>query len=244
MNDNLFTTDDMISDLGVSDVEAEQLRGLLREVSQLADTAPEPSADVRAMLDGAVPLRARRSPARSRVLVAAAVGAVALGGVSAAAAANRLPAPIQDVVADVTAPLPVQAPRPVKPVDPPHDAPGHIMNPPKAPTADDDSPTPKPLNSTAPGQIQKLTKPDPTAPGPAAPADPGSHGRLHNETNVNDDDDETDDPGDDAAEAGKLQAEKVEAERVEADNDDQGDNDDDDGGAGSANKGKGKGNSD
>jgi len=159
------TTDDMLADLGVSGAEADRLRGVLSEVGRLASEVPEPSADVRAMLGGAIPLR----PRRHSVIVAAAVGALAFGGVSAAAAANRLPDRIQEAVADVTEPLPVKAPHPVKPVDPPIDAPGHIKNKPKT---DDDT--------SAPGQIQKLTKPDPDAAGPARPADPGSHGRDHN----------------------------------------------------------------
>lgn len=155
--------DDMLADLGVGEVEAHQLRGVLGQVAGLANEVPEPSDEVRALLDGAVPLSRRRH----RVLLAAAAGALAFGGVSAAAATNRLPDPIQEIAANAAdGVLPVDIPHPVKPVDPPTDAPGHVKD-------HDDK------NDDAPGQIQKDTKPDPTAPGPAHPADPGSHGRAH-----------------------------------------------------------------
>lgn len=176
---HVSAVDDMIADLGVNDAEANQVRALLGEVAGLAHEVPEPSDDVRALLNGAVPLRPRRRTA----LVAAAVGALAFGGVSAAAAANRLPDRVQEIVADATdGVLPVDIPHPVKPVNPPYDAPGHIKNKPKAPKPSD---SPKPDNTTAPGQIQKSTKPDPKAPGPARPADPGSHGRAHNPDKTN-----------------------------------------------------------
>jgi hypothetical protein len=182
MNDSTSpnATEDMLADVGVGGAESDQLRALLGEVAGLAHEVPEPSDDVRALLGGAIPLR----PHRRAVIVAAAVGALALGGVSAAAAANRLPEPVQEVVADATGGV---VPHPVKPTNPPYDAPGHIFNKPKATKTPkpDATKTPKPLNTTAPGQIQKLTKPEPTASGPAHPADPGSHGRAHSETNVN-----------------------------------------------------------
>lgn len=173
-------TEDMLADLGVGGAESDQLRALLGEIAGLAHELPEPSDDVRALLGGAIPLRRRRRAA----YLAAAVGALALGGVSAAAATNRLPEPVQEVVADATGGV---VPHPVKPTNPPYDAPGHVINKPKATKTPkpDATKTPKPPNTTAPGQIQKSTKPDPTAPGPAHPADPGSHGRAHNETNVN-----------------------------------------------------------
>lgn len=178
-------TEDMLADLGVSGAHADQLRALLGDVAGLAHEVPEPSDDVRALLGGSVPLRARRRT----VIVAAAVGALALGGVSAAAATNRLPDRVQEIAADATRGV---VPHPVKPSDPPNDAPGHIVNKPK-PTKTPkpkpkDSKAPRPLNTTAPGQIQKLTKPDPAAVGPAHPADPGSHGRAHNDADVNADD--------------------------------------------------------
>ena len=164
-------TEDMLADLGLSGTDADQLRALLGDVAGLANEVPEPSDEVRALLGGAIPLR----PRRHAVFVAAAAGALALGGVSAAAATNRLPDRVQEVVADATRGV---VPHPVKPTNPPFDAPGHV-NKPKA------TKTPKPEadktpNTDAPGQIQKSTKPEPTAPGPAHPADPGSHGRAHN----------------------------------------------------------------
>jgi hypothetical protein len=191
--------DDMIADLGMNDAESARLRQLLDDVAGLANEVPEPSDGVRAMLAGAAPLRPRR---RAGLIVAAA-SAVALSGVSVAAAANRLPDPVQEVVADATQPLPFKAPHPVKPVkpaNPPLDAPGHVKDEPK-PTK-----TPKPINTAAPGQIQKLTKPDPNAPGPARPADPGSHGRLHHETKVNGND--ADDADDDKAKPEKEKLDK------------------------------------
>ena len=190
--------EDMLADLGVRGVQADQLRALLGEVAGLANEVPEPSDDVRALLGGAIPLRSHRRAA----IVAAAVGALALGGVSAAAATNRLPDPVQEVAADATGGV---VPHPVKPSNPPHDAPGHVDKPKATKTPKPDATKkPKPLNTAAPGQIQKLTKPDPTAPGPAHPADPGSHGRQHNEDNVNGSD--------------KVKTEAT--NKVEADNDD------------------------
>jgi len=184
-------TEEMLADLGVSGAAADQLRALLGEVAGLAHEVPEPSDNVRALLGGAIPLR----PRRRTLAVAAAVGALALGGVSTAAATNQLPDPVQEIAADATGGV---VPHPVKPSSPPQDAPGHV-NKPKA------TKTPKPLNTSAPGQIQKLTKPDPTESGPAHPADPGSHGRAHGETSIHADDKvktntidkvETDDDGD------------------------------------------------
>jgi hypothetical protein len=173
--------DEMVADLELNDAEAAQMRGLLREIAGLADETPIPSEAVRAMVSGAIPLRSRRRVA----LVAVAAGSLALSGVSAAAAANRLPDPIQEMVAELTAPLPVKAPRPdkpVRPVDAPNDAPGQLKD--RSPSKPDkpDAPT----NTDAPGQIQKLTKPDPGAPGPARPADPGAHGRAHQEDQTDD----------------------------------------------------------
>ena len=204
--------EDMLADLGVSGVQADQLRALLGEVAGLAHEVPEPSDDVRTLLGGAIPLRSHPSAGgTSRLrgtIVAAAVGALALGGVSAAAATNLLPDPVQEVAADATGGV---VPHPVKPSNPPFDAPGHVDKPKATKTPKPDAAKkPKPLNTAAPGQIQKLTKPDPTAPGPARPADPGSHGRQHNDDNVNgsdkvrtdsaaklktDNDDADDDPG-------------------------------------------------
>ncbi len=185
------TTEDMLAELGLSGVQTERLRELLVEVADLAHEVPEPSEDVRALLSGAIPLRSRRRAA----IVAAAAGALALGGVSAAAAANRLPSPVQEVVADATGGV---VPHPVKPTNPPFDAPGHVANKPKTTPSPKPDATPTPLNTTAPGQIQKSTKPEPTAPGPAHPADPGSHGRAHNTTNVNGDGNAKADTDDDA----------------------------------------------
>jgi len=216
------TADDMLADLGVSGPEADQLRAVLGEVGGLASEVPEPSAAVRAMLSGAVPLPRRRHAA----VVAAAVGAMAFGGVSAAAAANRLPDRIQEAVADVTEPLPVKAPHPVKPVDPPYDAPGHIKNKPKATKTPKPEGTPKPMNTSAPGQIQKLTKPAPTDPGPARPADPGSHGRAQADGLTTGPD--------------EAKPDKAMTDRPAPDNDDAGDNDD---AVGSGNVGSTKGKS-
>ena len=175
MNDNSppHATEDMLADLGLSGADTEQLRSLLGEVAGLAHEVPEPSDDVRALLGGAVPLRSRPGAggtARARWIVAVSAGALALGGVSAAAATNRLPDRVQEVVADATGGA---VPHPVKPTNPPEDAPGHVFK-------EDDDEDSRP--SDAPGQIQKSTKPDPTAPGPARPEDPGSHGREHNDS--------------------------------------------------------------
>jgi len=159
----------MLADLGVGGAEADQLRALLGKVAALAHEVPEPSDDVRALLAGAIPLHRRRRT----VWVAATVGALALGGVSAAAAANRLPEPVQEVVADATGGV---VPHPVKPAAASRDTPGHGFTRPKAT---------KKHSSTVPGQIQKSTKPDRAAPGPAHPANPGSPGRSHHKPNGN-----------------------------------------------------------
>lgn len=186
MNDNEShsATEDMLADLGVSTTEANALRAILSEVAGLANEVPEPSDEVRALLGGAIPLRSRRRLGA----VAVVVGALALGGASAAAAANQLPDPVQEVVANATGGV---VPHPVKPTNPPADAPGHVTEPTATPTPTAaPTKTPKPENTTAPGQLQKQTKPDPTAPGPARPSDPGSHGRAHHEDGL----DEGDEP--------------------------------------------------
>jgi hypothetical protein len=193
MNKTMHATDDMLADLDLRGSEADALRGLLGDVAGLANEVPTPSDDVRALLGGAVPLRSRRRA----VFVSAAAATLALGGVSAAAAANRLPDRVQEVVADATGGA---VPHPIKPTNPPSDAPGHVFD--KTPKPDE-SDKPDPQNSSAPGQIQKLTKPDPTAPGPAHPADPGSHGRAHNPDKANssdrpDNEDNDDSGGDDS----------------------------------------------
>jgi hypothetical protein len=179
------TTDDMLADLGVGGAEADRLRALLGEVAGLAHEVPEPSDDVRALLAGAIPLHRRRpslgGTSRSRRMVAAAVGALVLGGVSAAAAANRLPEPVQEVVADATGGV---VPHPVKPVVPRK----REVPPAKDDTSGHDSIRPKATtkhSSTGPGQIQKSTKPNRATPGPAHPANPGSHGRAHQKSNAN-----------------------------------------------------------
>lgn len=201
---NQSAVDDMLADLQLDAADDAAMRDVLHKIGALANEVPEPSPDVQALLGGAVPLRSRRRA----VVVAAAAGALALGGVSAAAAANRLPDPLQEIVADAAeGVLPVDVPHPVKPVKPPYDAPGHVRNDPKAP---------KPTNTTAPGQIQKSTKPDPKASGPARPADPGSHGRAHNPDRTNNASNAKSDDSDDAkrleksraAKTGKLKTEK------------------------------------
>jgi hypothetical protein len=183
--------DDMLADLDLTTDEAGRVRAALNDVAALANEIPEPSEDVRALLGGAIPLRRRR---RTPYVAAVAV-ALALGGVSAAAAANRLPDPIQKIVADTAdGVLPINVPHPVKPTNPPYDAPGHVRNKPKAPKPGN-SVTPQPAHPTPPGQVQKATKPDPKAPGPAKPADPGSFGRAHRTSDRADKSDHASDQG-------------------------------------------------
>lgn len=191
-------TEDMLADLGVSGAQADQIRALLAEVAGLAHEVPEPSDDVRALLGGAMPLRSRR-----RAAIVAVVGALALGGVSAAAATNRLPDPVQEVAADATGgfvPHPIKPVKPVKPTSPAHDAPGHLdkstaTRPPKP----DDNKPPGPLKTAAPAQIQKPTKPIPVAPEPAQPAVPGSQGGARYEEPVTGTDNVRAEPTDKAA---------------------------------------------
>lgn len=168
--------DDMLADLGFDDAGNARLRSALTELRTSATEVPVASPDVVALLQGAT--RVRRLPHR-RAVVAVAAGALAFAGASAAAATNNLPDPIQEAVAKVTgAPHPDNRPeaKPVKPTDAPNDAPGQLT--------DDGDEGPESGNaghrdnSGAPGQIQKVTKPDPAADGPARPADPGSHGRA------------------------------------------------------------------
>ncbi|HSI25806.1 MAG TPA: hypothetical protein VK948_00220 [Aeromicrobium sp.] len=174
------TIDDVIS--GVPADDAEPLRAALADIAMLAELpAPAASTAVLGLIHGGV----RRHIIRRRVVVAAAAGALALGGTSAAAAQNALPAPAQEAIASfaddylpVTVPHPAQPDpaqthpaTPVRPTDPPIDAPGRLRNDPQGPKESH--------GSEAPGQIQKRTKPVPGAPGPATPADPGAHGRVH-----------------------------------------------------------------
>jgi hypothetical protein len=163
--------DDMLADLGPDQTD-ERLRSALTNLRAEATEVPVASPDVVALLQGATPLQAR---SRQRMLAAAAAGALVFGGASAAAATNNLPDPIQEVVANVTgAPHPGDRPgvKPVKPTNAPSDAPGQLKDKSDHPHGD---------NSDAPGQIQKATKPDPSADGPAKPADPGSFGRARAE---------------------------------------------------------------
>lgn len=176
----MSTIDDLIS--GLPAHEADPLRNTLGEIAALAEVpAPAASAAVVGLIHGGV----RRHIVRRRMFAAAAVGALALGGTSAAAAQNALPAPAQEAIASfaddhlpVTVPHPAQPnsaksvpATPVRPATPPIDAPGRLRNEPQGPK--------EPRNSLAPGQIQKRSKPAPGATGPAKPVDPGAHGRAH-----------------------------------------------------------------
>lgn len=168
--------DDMLDDLGYADDD--QLRDALLEIRGLAKDVPIASPAVVALLQGTTPLR---MPARRRVAIAAVAGTLVFGGASAAAATNNLPEPLQAVVAKVTgAPRPhadkptSSRPKPVKPTNAPDDAPGRL----KGKSDRDHASGQKTDNSDVPGQVQKVTKPATSAPGPAKPADPGSHGRA------------------------------------------------------------------
>lgn len=171
----MTSIDDLIS--GLPAREADPLRAALTDIAALAEgPVPSPSAAVLDLIDGGV----RRHIRRRRAFVAAAAGALVLGGTSAAAARNALPAPAQEAIASfaddhlpVTVPHPAKpsAVVPVRPTSAPTDAPGRLRNEPGGPQ--------DPGKLEAPGQIQKRTKPDPGAPGPARPADPGAHGRGH-----------------------------------------------------------------
>lgn len=181
----MSTIDDLLS--GVPAHEADPLRAALGDLEVLAEIpAPSASAAVLGLIHGGV----RRQIIRRRVFITAAASALALGGTSAAAAQNALPAPAQEAIASfaddhlpVTVPHPAQpnsaqpnsahrkSAHPVRPTDPPIDAPGWLRNDPQGPK--------EPHHSEAPGQLQKRTKPAPGAPGPAKPLDPGAHGRAH-----------------------------------------------------------------
>jgi hypothetical protein len=161
--------------LDLSRPDAEQLRAALNDIAALAHATPAPtaSAELIDLISGL-----RRRTARRRAVAVAAASALAFGGTSVAAAeTGTLPPKVQDVVANFADEhLPVRLPhadevkvKPVKPTNPPYDAPGHVRNKPKKA---------KPVNSAAPGQMQKLTKPNPRLPGPARPADPGSRGKA------------------------------------------------------------------
>lgn len=168
------SVDDLISGLPAD--EGDRLRAALGDIAALAERpTPTPSAAVLDLIDGGV----RRHIVRRRAFVAAAAGALVLGGTSAAAARNALPAPAQEAIANFADEhLPVTVPHPAKraavvparPTDAPHDAPGRLRSEQPGPDA--------PGNADPPGQIQKRTKPDPGAPGPARPIDPGAHGRA------------------------------------------------------------------
>jgi hypothetical protein len=182
MNDDLSplsAIDDMLADDDFGAAEETALRAALTDIAALAHEVPEPSAWVTQMIRGEL-VRAgdntaasadTTGAARRRILVAATAGVLVLGGASAAAATNHLPQPIQEAVANATESFPVSAPHP-RPTNAPTDAPGQVKDKTKDQSNDKDT------NSDAPGQIQKATKPDVNDPGPAAPADAGSHGRA------------------------------------------------------------------
>jgi hypothetical protein len=172
--------DDLIS--GVPAAEADPLREALGDIAVLAQlAAPAASAPVLDLIHSGV----RHRMIRRRVFVAAAAGALALGGASAAAAQNVLPAPAQEAIASFADDhLPVTVPHPerpqpaqthpaspVRPTDPPIDVPGRLRNDPQGPK--------EAHPSEAPGQIQKRSKPSPAVTGPGKPVDPGAHGRAH-----------------------------------------------------------------
>lgn len=184
MTENEHTTpsaiDDMLADLGPAQVGDERLLSTLTDLRAQAKDVPVASPEVVALLQGATPLRAN---SRQRLVFAAAAGALAFGGASAAAATNNLPDPLQEVVAKVTgAPHPDEhaGPKPVKPTNAPDDAPGQLKDKADHPNNGSNAQGANSGhdNSDAPGQIQKATKPDPSDDGPAKPADPGSHGRA------------------------------------------------------------------
>lgn len=167
----MSTIDDLTGELPAD--EATRMRAALSEIAALADgPAPLMSAEVRRLVHHGV----RRRIVGRRAGIAALAGVFALGGTSVAAAQNVLPAPAQAAIArfaddhlPITVPRPAPAAAvPTQPTNAPSDAPGQLKKGPKAAH-----------NTDAPGQIQKQTKPDPRAPGPARPADPGSHGRAH-----------------------------------------------------------------
>lgn len=176
------TIDALMSEFSGDDVATAQMRATLVALAEAADATPvpAPSDAVLALISAGIHPRVLRR----RAAVAAAAGALAFGGTSVAAAENALPAPVQRAVAGfanahlpVTLPTPTDTPaKPVKPTNAPYDVPGHVRHKPKA------TKTPKPVKTTAPGQVQKLTKPDTALPGPAHPANPGSHGRAHHAT--------------------------------------------------------------
>lgn len=179
--------DDMLADDGLRPADEAALRAALTDIGALANEVPEPSAWVQQMIRGELVLAGTAEAATEgigqrsarRLGIAVVAGTLAFGGASAAAATNSLPASLQEAVAKATESLPISAPhpKPVKPINPPTDAPGQLKDHSEDDETDNPVETPGD-NADAPGQIQKATKPDVADPGPARPADPGSHGRA------------------------------------------------------------------
>jgi hypothetical protein len=181
--------EDMLADSEFGAADEAALRSALADIGSLATESPAPSAWVTQMIQGdlihggmadAPTDGTTRHIARRRLAIAATASALVLGGASAAAATNSLPESIQEAFANATNGLPVNVPhpgdhpKPVKPTSAPTDAPGQLKDKSETDATDEAQHD----NSDAPGQIQKATKPDPSDPGPARPADPGSHGRA------------------------------------------------------------------
>lgn len=131
--------DDMTSAL--PDRDAQLVQEALSEIAGLAHTpAPVASAEVLDLIGGGV----RRRIIRRRVIVAAAAGVLAVGGTSVAAATNSLPPKAQEAIAkfaDNHLPFTVPHPKdgtssskPVKPINPPRDAPTLVPKKPNEPT--------------------------------------------------------------------------------------------------------------
>lgn len=152
---------------------------LMRELRELSRVPPPaPSPELEALLSQGIPkFRRRRAPRRLAAVAAVVLGATSATGV--AAAADRLPGPVADVVSDLTplrvgdhhprpaAPLPTRAPR--------TSAPDRTMHP---------RPQSSPVGVErrgAPPASQPMVPPDTAPPsnthddnGPAAPRSPSS----------------------------------------------------------------------
>jgi hypothetical protein len=141
----------LLAESGITGPDTDELAGRLSALEQYVDdTPPEPSPQLAALMAGkaTAAVVAPFSRRRGRVLVASlvAVGAVGAGGI--AAAANELPAPAQDLVAELSERyLPFSLPRPAAPTveeaPPAESGPDPVLPPPSPSWGLDDDESPR-----------------------------------------------------------------------------------------------------
>ncbi|MEZ0448901.1 hypothetical protein [Cellulomonas sp. ICMP 17802] len=170
-HDNHHEDAPMISDTALGDPA---LRDLFAELSALADRPTPPiGEELAALLAGATPLTVapgRRNRAAKSAVIGLVTAGILAGGVTAAAAANELPAPAQRVVSRVITTLtPLEIPNPDEQGPVEHQTDSNLEN------GDD------------PGQGDQPGRSDPVQNGPAGGADSGSQDQEGGQTDPSDD---------------------------------------------------------